>query len=99
MNNKRLMLGVLAGAAAGAIAGILMAPDKGSVTRDNIAKRGRDTVDSLKGQVNDLVDKVADNYFSGNESTGSGSMSSERSERGRSGSDRNSSGSPTRSFS
>ena len=73
------MLGVLTGAAAGAIAGILLAPDKGSVTRENIAKKGRDTVDDIKGQVNDFVDKVADNYFSGSEVTGNrGSESSER---------------------
>ena len=86
---------MLTGAAAGAIAGILLAPDKGSVTRENIAKKGRDTVDDLKGQVNDFVDKVADNYFSGSEV--SGNRGSESSERARStGSNLNSPGSPSK---
>ena len=94
------MLGVLVGAATGAIAGVLLAPDKGSVTRDNIAKKSRDTIDTVKGQVNDFVDKVADNYFSGNEMNRNRSSEiwgSENSERGRqTGSNLNS---PTRSFS
>ncbi len=72
MNNRsnKWMFGVLAGAAAGAIAGVLLAPDKGSVTRSNLATRGRDTVDNLKGQVSDIVDKVSENYLSGKEEAG-----------------------------
>ena len=103
MSKKNIMLGMIAGATAGAIAGVLLAPDKGSVTRDNIAKKSRDTIDTVKGQVNDFVDKVADNYFSGNEMRGNRSSEtwgSESSERRRStGSNLNSTGSPTRSFS
>ena len=103
MSKKNLMLGVIAGAAAGAIAGVLLAPDKGSVTRENLAKKSRDTMDNVKGQVNDFVDKVADNYLSGSEVSGKRTnerKGSESSERGRStGSDFNSPDSPARSFS
>jgi hypothetical protein len=60
-----MLLGLIAGAAAGLIAGILMAPDKGSETRRTLSQKGRETVDNLKGKVNDLVDTVADKYMSG----------------------------------
>jgi gas vesicle protein len=101
MNTNKVMLGVLAGAAAGAIAGILLAPDKGSATRGSIARRGRETVDNLKGQVNNIVDKVSENYLSGTEddtrSMGSDTMGTNTG-RDRS-SNLNSPGSPSRSFS
>ncbi len=97
-NNSKLLLGVLAGAAAGALAGLLLAPDKGSVTRNNILTRGRNTVDSLKGQVNDIVDKVSENYLSGNEESGRYERGSDHT--GSSPSKLNSPGSPgSRSFS
>lgn len=48
MAKGKMLLGLLAGAAAGAVAGILLAPGKGSETRKNLSKRGRDTVDNLK---------------------------------------------------
>jgi len=65
-----MVLGLLAGAAAGLIAGILLAPDKGSETRKNLSQKGKDTVDNLKGKVNDLVDTVADKYMSGKGKSG-----------------------------
>lgn len=58
-NNSQILFGILAGVAAGALAGILLAPEKGSITRNNLVKRGRNTVDHLKCQVGDLVDKVS----------------------------------------
>ena len=41
MGNGKILLGVLAGAAAGATLGILFAPKKGSVTRKKIIKKGK----------------------------------------------------------
>lgn len=93
-NKSKLLFGVLAGAAAGALAGLLLAPDKGSVTRSNLITRGRDTVDNFKGQVSDIVDKVSENYLSGNEESGRNDRS------GSNASNLNSPGSPgSRSFS
>ena len=56
MSKGKLVTGVLAGAAAGAILGILLAPDKGSETRKKIAKKGND----LSGTVKDGIEKIGD---------------------------------------
>ncbi len=40
MSSGKVFLGILAGAAAGALAGILFAPEKGSKTRKKIVKKG-----------------------------------------------------------
>ena len=48
MNNGKVVLGVLAGLAAGAVLGILFAPDKGTMTRKKIIAKGDDTIDELK---------------------------------------------------
>lgn len=67
MAKDKVILGLLAGAVVGAVAGILLAPGKGSETRKNLSKRGRDTVDNLKGKASELIDTVADKYLSGSE--------------------------------
>lgn len=58
MSSGKLLLGVLAGAAAGALFGILFAPDKGTETRRKIAKKGEDYVDDVKGKFNELIDDL-----------------------------------------
>ena len=57
MSTKKVVLGVLAGVTAGAIAGVLLAPDKGSDTRNKIAKKSKETSDDLKDKFNEFVDK------------------------------------------
>jgi gas vesicle protein len=42
MSAGKVLLGLLAGVAAGATLGILFAPEKGAVTRKRIAKKGDD---------------------------------------------------------
>lgn len=58
MDTGKVVLGALAGLATGAILGILFAPEKGSVTRKNIADKGKNTADDLKNKYNDLIDKL-----------------------------------------
>jgi len=58
MSSGKLLLGVVAGVAAGALMGILFAPEKGSVTRRKISKKGEDYVDSIKGKINEVVEKI-----------------------------------------
>ncbi len=62
MANTKVLLGFLAGAATGALAGILLAPDKGSETRKKISKKTADLGDSLKGSFNDFIDGVKESY-------------------------------------
>ena len=61
--DSRAVIGFLAGAAAGAIAGILFAPDKGTETRKKISKRTTDMGDSLKNKFSEFVDGVKDSYM------------------------------------
>jgi gas vesicle protein len=52
MNNfSKISLALLAGAAAGAIAGILLAPDKGVNTRKKIADKAKDIKESTTDKI------------------------------------------------
>ena len=55
MSRGKIVLGALAGAAAGTLIGILFAPDKGSATRKKIAHKGEEYVHNLKGKVTGLM--------------------------------------------
>ncbi|HTB53489.1 MAG TPA: YtxH domain-containing protein [Ferruginibacter sp.] len=67
MKSKKILAAVLLGVAAGAIAGILFAPDKGSVTREKIKEAGEDLKNNLKEKVNEFVDSVKEKYESAKE--------------------------------
>lgn len=58
MNAGKLLVGVLAGVAVGALMGILFAPDKGTETRKKIVKKGEDYVEDLKEKFNGLIDDL-----------------------------------------
>lgn len=62
MNSSKVLLGVLGGVAAGAIAGILFAPAKGSKTRKRIMKKGKNYSDDLKNKFEELYENVTDKY-------------------------------------
>lgn len=55
MNSEKLLFGILAGLAAGAILGILFAPDKGSVTRRKIIDKTNEYAKELEQKVNGLA--------------------------------------------
>lgn len=83
-NRGKILLGFLAGAAAGAIAGILLAPDKGQVTRKNITDATSKLSDNVNRQVQKSVDKISSlkesafslvNDYAGNGSKGSNGSS------------------------
>ena len=58
MFKGKFLLGILAGAAAGAILGVLFAPNKGVDTRKKIKQRGDDLVNGVKDGVNSTVDNI-----------------------------------------
>ena len=60
--SSKILVGFLAGAAVGALAGILFAPDKGSNTRRKIADKSGDIKDSVKNSYNDFVYGVKQTY-------------------------------------
>jgi len=62
MSTGKVLLGVLAGVAAGALLGILFAPDKGTVTRKKISKKGEDLKDDVKETFNEFIDNMTEKY-------------------------------------
>ncbi len=60
MNTGKVLLGVLAGVAAGALVGILFAPAKGSRTRRRILRQGETYVDGLKDKFNEYADTISE---------------------------------------
>lgn len=62
MESGKVVLGVLAGIAFGAALGILLAPEKGSVTRKQILSKGEEYADGLSGKLDSFMEAVSKNY-------------------------------------
>ncbi len=62
MSAGKIVSAVLAGVAVGAALGILFAPDKGSETRRNIARRSKDFTDGLGEKANEFMDSIKDKF-------------------------------------
>jgi gas vesicle protein len=62
MKNNQVILGVVGGLAAGALLGILFAPNKGSKTRKKLLQKGEEYTDDFKHKLNDMYDTVANKY-------------------------------------
>ncbi len=62
MSSGKIFLGVLAGLAAGALLGVLFAPDKGSVTRQKITKKGEDYAEAVKEKFNEFLDNISEKF-------------------------------------
>jgi len=62
MDSGKVLLGLLAGVAVGALLGVLFAPDKGSVTRTKISKKGEDYADTLKEKFNEFIEDLSEKF-------------------------------------
>ena len=56
MSASKVLLGVVVGLAAGALLGVMLAPDSGANTRKKISKKGQAYADDLKTKFNDFVE-------------------------------------------
>jgi len=58
MKNGKALLGILAGVAAGAAIGLLLAPEKGDRTRRNIVRKGEDLSDAINDKIDEKFDEL-----------------------------------------
>lgn len=60
MRTGKVLLGVLAGATVGALAGVLFAPHRGKVTRKKIYRSGGVLADDVKEKFDEFIDSVTE---------------------------------------
>jgi gas vesicle protein len=58
-DNSKVLIGLLAGLAAGAALGLLFAPEKGSETRDKLSQSLKDLGDAIKDKAADEINNLA----------------------------------------
>lgn len=64
-NGSSTILGILAGTAIGAVAGILFAPDKGSNTRKKLVEQADAVADNMAERATHLKDQIANTVIAG----------------------------------
>ena len=62
MSTGKVLLGVLAGVTAGALIGVLFAPDKGCETRKKVTQKGKDLVTDLEGTLKNFLAEVTEKF-------------------------------------
>jgi gas vesicle protein len=58
MKSGKIILGLLAGIATGALMGILFAPEKGSITRRKISSKCNDLVEEAGSKINNMAESI-----------------------------------------
>ena len=64
MKSDKLLMGILAGFAGGVLAGLLMAPEKGSDMRQNILNKSEDYTGTVKDKFNEIINAISQKYQS-----------------------------------
>ncbi len=59
-NGGSVLAGLILGAAAGVVAGLLLAPEKGSVTREKLKKKAQDFSEEFEGKAKEFSKKAED---------------------------------------
>jgi gas vesicle protein len=62
MSSTKTLLAFIAGASAGALAGLLLAPEKGWETRKRITDKTGDLAGSVKNSFSDFIDQLKNIY-------------------------------------
>lgn len=62
MNTQKVLVGVLAGLAAGALLGVLFAPDKGTETRKKISLKGSDSIEDLNDKFDEFLGMLRNKF-------------------------------------
>ena len=55
MSKGNIVIGALAGIAAGAVLGLLLAPEKGAKTRKKITKKSSESIEDLRDRFNEIL--------------------------------------------
>ncbi|WP_348811014.1 YtxH domain-containing protein [Flavobacterium maritimum] len=61
MRTDKIVLGVIGGIAAGALLGVLFAPEKGKETRRKILSKSNDFAEELKDKYDTLLESITHN--------------------------------------
>jgi gas vesicle protein len=64
MNAGKMILSIAIGVAAGAVIGVLLAPEKGTETRRKISEKSNEYADGLKTKFNDFIESMMDKFDS-----------------------------------
>lgn len=62
MSSGKILLGIIAGLAAGATLGVLFAPDNGKDTRKRISNKGEDYLDNFKIFIRNTLESVTRDF-------------------------------------
>ncbi|MDP4277391.1 MAG: YtxH domain-containing protein, partial [Bacteroidota bacterium] len=62
MSTGKVLLGLLAGVATGALLGVLFAPDKGVNTRRKISCKGKELKDDLTEKFDEVIDDISEKF-------------------------------------
>ncbi len=62
MKSGKVVLGLLAGIATGALLGILFAPHSGAKTRKRLLAKGEGYADAMKDKFGEYIDTLKDGY-------------------------------------
>lgn len=62
MSLGKVLIGVMAGFATGAVLGVLYAPDKGTTTRRRFSGKGYTYTEELEKKFNDLIDNITEQF-------------------------------------